>query len=345
MNNLLTGDDFYKRLKNDTILKKAFLFFGDEDYMKLNTKRLLEQKVCPDEAFREMNLFSFDPLDYSPEALTDAFSAAPVFSDDKLVVLGGMNIDAMRESEFSALIEAIEALDLYDGNVFLLNVPSGRLTYTGKESQLKRYKKLCELLLPVKFDKYTPSRLVPWCRRHFQAGGYDVDPELVKRMIAYIGDDMFILSSEIKKLCAYAKANCLNGITFADVENVCVSYEDFGAFDLANAILARNVSHALRILRKKKEQREEPIIILSSLATSVYDMIAVKSMQSAGMSQDDICALLAKKAYPVKLCSDAVRGVDMASLEALLDRVLDVDKKLKSGIGGYSGIEKLICSI
>lgn len=345
MNAVVSGDDFYKSLKNDTMLKKAFLFFGDEDYMKLNTKKLLINKVCPDESFRDMNVFSFDSVDYSPEQLADAFSASPVFSDEKLVTVGGLNIDGMKESDFRSLIEAIESFDRYDGNVFLLNIPADKLTFSGRESQLKRFKALSELLLPVRFDKYTPSRLVPWCKKHFSVGGYDVDPELIKKFIAYTSDDMFILASEIEKLCAFGKANGKETLTFADVENVCVSYEEFGAFDLANAMLARNVKQALRIIRKKKENREEPILLLAALSADVYDMIAVKAMLSAGMSQDEICTSLGKKPYPIKLKAEAVRNIEMSELERMLDRILEVDRALKSGIGGYGGIEKLVCSM
>ena len=345
MNNTVAGDDFYKSLKNDTVIKKAFLFFGDEDYMKLNTKKLLVDKVCPDETFRDMNVFSFDSIDYSPEALADSFAAAPVFAGEKIIVLGGLNIDGMKESEFKALVEAIETFDRYDGNVFLLNVPSGKLTYSGKESQIKRFKALCELLLPVRFDKYTPSRLVPWCRRHFEVGGYETEPEFIKKFIAYTSDDMFVLASEIKKLCHYAKANGLEKISFSDVETVCASYEEFGAFDLANSILSRNVKQALKIVRKKKETRSDPIYLLASLSASVYDMIAVKAMIGSGMTQDDICSALDKKPYPVKLLSDAVRGVEMSELQAMLDRILDADKKMKRGLAGYGEIEKIVCSM
>lgn len=345
MNAVVSGDDFYKSLKNDTMLKKAFLFFGDEDYMKLNTKKLLIDKVCPDETFRDMNVFSFDTLDYTPEQLADAFSASPVFSDEKVVTVGGLNIDGMKESDFRSLIEAIESFDRYDGNVFLLSVPADKLTFTGRESQLKRFKALSELLLPVRFDKYTPSRLVPWCKKHFSAGGYDVDSELIKKFIAYTSDDMFILSSEIKKLCAFGKATGRETLSFSDVENVCVSYEEFGAFDLANAMLARNVKQALRIIRKKKEDREDPILLLAALSSDVYDMIAVKAMIGAGMSQDEICVSLGKKPYPIKLKTEAVRNIEMRELERMLERILEVDRALKSGIGGYGGIEKLVCSM
>ena len=345
MNSVVSGDDFYKSLRNDTVIKKAFLFFGDEDYMKLNTKKLLVDKVCPDETFRDMNVFSFDSIDYTPERLADSFAAAPVFSEEKIVVLGGLNIDGMREGDFKALIEAIESFDKYDGNVILLNVPSGKLTYSGRETQIKRFKALCELLLPVRFDKYTPSRLVPWCRRHFEAGGYEPEPEFIKRFIAYTSDDMFILASEIKKLCHFAKANRLDALSFSVVENVCTSYEEFGAFDLANAILARNARQALKILRKEKEMRTEPVLVLASLSASVYDMIAVKAMISAGMTQEDICVSLDKKPYPVKLLSDAVRGVEVSELEGMLDRILDSDRKMKNGITGYGEIERLICSM
>jgi len=346
MNNVLSGDDFYKSLKNDTVIKKAFLFFGDEDYMKLNTKKLLVEKICPDEAFRDMNVFSFDSLDYTPERLADSFCAAPVFAEEKLVILSGINIDGMREAEFGALLEAIESLERYDGNVFLLNVPAGKLTCSGRENQTKRFKALCEMLLPVRFDKYTTSRLVPWCRRHFSVGGYEVEPDFVKKFIAYTSEDMFILANEIKKICAYAQSNGIREISFSDIEKVCVSYEEFGTFDLANAILARNVRLALRIVRKKKEMHEDPILLLASLASEVYDMIAVKGMLGVGLTPDEMAPILGKRSsYPLKLKADAVKNIEQSELERMLSMIIDTDKKLKSGLPGYAGVEKLICSI
>ncbi len=338
------GDEYYKKLKAGSVGYAGLLFYGDEDYMKANTKRLLLETVCPDETMRDMNVISFDSLDYSPDALSDAFSASPMFAEEKLVILSGMDIDGMRESEFSSMLAAIDSMHEYEGNVFLLYVPAGKLSYQGRAEKLKRLSKLSELLQPVVFEKYTPARLVPWCRMHFAAEGVEAEPELLKRFIAYVSEDMTVLDGEIKKLSAYVRANGRSTFTMQDVERVSASYEEFGAFDLANAILAGDRTTALRIIRKKKEDRTEPLFILAEISNIVYDLIAVRSMIAAGIGRGEMMTLLKLRSeYPLKLRIEAASRFDGETLNRLLTEILDADRKLKSGIGGYGGIEKLVC--
>ncbi len=340
----IKGDEYYKKLKAGSVGYTGLLFYGEEDYMKANTKRLLTESVCPDETLREMNLFSLDSLDYSPEALSDAFAASPMLSENKLVVLSGLDIEGMRESEFSALLAAVDSMHEYGGNVFLLYVPAGKLTYNGRPDKIKRLLKLSELLQPVVFEKYTPARLVPWCRMHFASEGVEAEPELLKKFISYVSEDMSVLDSEIRKLSAYVSANGRNTFTMEDIELVCASYEEFGAFDLANAILSGDRTKALRIIRKKKEDRVEPLFVLSEISGVVYDLVAVKSMISAGISQNEMMNLLKMRSeYPLKLRVEAANRFESEKLRDLLDGILEADRKLKSGIGGYGGIEKLVC--
>ncbi len=339
----IKGDDYYKLLKKGSVGYKGLLFCGEEDYMKANTLRLLKETVCPDEAFRDMNIFSFDSLDYSPASLSDAFSSSPVFAEEKLVIQSGLDIDAMRESDFSALLSAVESMDEYDGNVFVLCVPSGKLSYTGRPEKIKKYKRLSEHLQPVIFERYTASRLVPWCRMHFAAEGVEASPEFLKAYVAYVSEEMSILDSEIKKLAAYVRANGRTSVTLEDAYLVSSSYEDFGIYDFANAILSGDRTKALRILRKKKEDREEPLYILSEISREVQSIITVKSMSEAGMSVPEIMKYTKLPEYPLKLRLEASRRFDDSTLRRLQSEIVKTDKNLKSVIGGYGGIERLVC--
>ena len=337
------GDDFYKKVKGGTWIENAVMLYGEEEYMKHNARRLLERTVCPDDSFREMNLIKFDTLDYSPEALSDSFASAPVLSERKLVIVSGLDIDGMREGEFNALLSAIDSVNDYDGNFFALVVPADKLTYVGRAEKLKRFNKLCELLRPIIFEKYTTQRLIPWCRMHFEADGCEAEPELIKQFISYVSDDMSILDGEIRKLCCYVRASGRTEPTFDDVEAVCTSYEDFGVFDLMNAILSGNRTLALRIIRRKKEDRIEPVIVLAEISNVIYDIIAIKSMIASGMSRDEIAALTRLKDYPLRLRTEAAYKFSSELLSALLKEIMTADRNLKSGISGYGGIEKIVC--
>lgn len=337
------GDEFYKKVKGGTWIENAVMLYGEEEYMKQNARRLLEKTICPDDSFRDMNLIKFDTLDYSPEALSDSFASAPVFSEQKLVIVSGLDIDGMREGEFNALLSAIDSVNEYTGNFFALIVPGDKLTYVGRADRLKRFNKLCELLRPIIFEKYSMHRLIPWCRMHFEADGCEAEPDFIKQFISYVSDDMSILDGEIRKLCCYVRASGRTEPTFDDVEAVCTSYEEFGAFDLMNAILSGNRTLALRIIRRKKEDRIEPILVLSEISSVVYDIIAIKSMQASGMSPDEMAALTKLKDYPLRLRMDAANKFSSELLSALLKEIMKADRNLKSGIPGYGGIERIVC--
>ena len=337
------GDEFYKKLKGGTWIRSAVLMYGEEEYMKQRAKSLLEGTVCPDNGFRDMNMISFDSLSYSPTALSDSFGVAPMLAEQKLITVSGLDIDGMKESDFNLLLAAIDSMNEYQGNFFALIVSKDKLTYLGSPAKTKRFHKLCELLTPVIFEKYKPHRLIPWCSMHFSADGCEADPDFIKRFIAYVSDDMSVLDGEIRKLCCYVRASGRTEPTFEDVEAVCSSYEDFGAFDLADAILSGNRTQALRIVRKKKDDRAEPIIVLSEISAIVYDIIAIKSMISEGISYGEIASLTRLKEYPLNLRINAANKFSSELLHSLLDEIMKADRNLKSGISGYGGIERIIC--
>ncbi len=344
MNIPIKGDEYYKKLKGGTAIWKGLFFYGEEDYMKTNAKRLLTDTVVGDPTFRDMNLLSFDSLDYSPDALSDAFSSAPVFAEEKLVILTGLDIDGMKESEFSALCNAIDSMNEYEGNVFLLYIGADKLTYSGRKDKTKRFNRLSELLTPVYFEKYTPARLIPWCRMHFSAEGVEAEPEQIKAFISYVSEDMSILDSEIRKLSAYVRANGKNTFTLDDMRLCCASYEEFGVFDLANAILAGDRSQALRIIKKKKEERADPLYVLSEISFVICDLVAIKSMQAAGMPRDEMQSLLRLSDYPMKLRYEAAARFDGELLLRLEEEIVSLDRKLKGQAAkSFSGIETLIC--
>ena len=47
----------------------AYLFFGEEDYLKSFAVRQTREAVCPDEGFAVFNDMTIDALDFTPEAL------------------------------------------------------------------------------------------------------------------------------------------------------------------------------------------------------------------------------------------------------------------------------------
>ena len=90
---IISNAEFNKRIKEAPL--GAYLFYGEEDYLKSHAVKALKDALQIDEALEIFNFVQLDVLDYDPERLIDALSMPPMMAEYKLVVLTGLNIKKM----------------------------------------------------------------------------------------------------------------------------------------------------------------------------------------------------------------------------------------------------------
>ena len=76
--NILKESDFRKEIK--TAPRTAYLFFGDEDYLKLSAVRLAREALCPDPSFSVFNEMRLDATDFTADRLVDALMPMPMMA-------------------------------------------------------------------------------------------------------------------------------------------------------------------------------------------------------------------------------------------------------------------------
>ena len=83
--NLLSEADFRRALKAEPP-RGGYLFFGEEDYMKLTLLRMVQDAVCPaDDPMATFNSLRLDGLDLTAARLLDAMAAPPMGAERKLI--------------------------------------------------------------------------------------------------------------------------------------------------------------------------------------------------------------------------------------------------------------------
>ena len=120
---IIKEDAFRKQLKKG--ISGAYLFFGDEDYLKSFSLKSARALICDDPSFAIFNDIQIDPLDYSPTALVNALMPLPMMGEQKIVTINGLAISAFKGNELEELIEAISSINEYDYNVLIISVPAG----------------------------------------------------------------------------------------------------------------------------------------------------------------------------------------------------------------------------
>ena len=345
---IIKEEDFKKQLTSAA--GRAFLFFGEEDYLKIAAVKALRAQLCPDEGMAFFNDVTIDFTDYTPDKLLDTMAAPPMMTDAKLIVLRGFDFTATRANELaSELCEVLSQLEEYDYNCVVIYAAAEMLDpgfLPKRPSPL--LKRLAEVATPVQFNTPTDARLTRWAGKHFAHYGVAATPAVCQQLIAYAGKTMFVLANEIQKLASFVKENGRSEVTVADIHTVSVPASLPDAFALSNAILAGDGKAALDALAIMKFERTEPNIILAEISALLFDMQAARVLFAAGKNIKEVGALLGKHEYKVGLIANALSRTTPQRLARVIERCAEADFALKNTAvarGDYAPIEKLICSL
>lgn len=343
---ILKEADFRKTLKAHPT--GGYLFFGEEDYMKAATLRLVRQsitEVAPTMAtFNDVRL---DGLNLTPDALLDAMAAPPMGADRKLITITGLNLSTLRASELDKLCQALSELPDYPYDLVILSAAADTLDpglLPKRPSELLT--QLGEYLTPVWFERNTPAKLAAWVQKHYLHGGAKADPALCHFTVEYCGRNMFTLAGEIDKVACYVCAHGRDTVTEEDIRTAAIPAMEYDAFAFTNAIMERKRAPALDILKDLKLRRVEPLYILSEVSRVVCDLLAVRIMLEGGRTPAEIGSELNMHEYRVGLYAAQARRTDPALLRQAVVAADAADKALKrSAADGYGIIERLICSL
>ncbi|MBE6597148.1 MAG: DNA polymerase III subunit delta [Ruminococcaceae bacterium] len=350
MKEIISEVEFRKRLAKSPA--GGYLFFGDEDYLKLHALKSAAEVACPDPSMAVFNHMTVDLSLTSASAdelysrVSSALSASPMMADTKLVVLTGLFPDELRAAEVEALCSAISLIDEFDFNLFIVSVSAGMLDpgrLPKKPSAI--LSKLCEHLVGVNFEPVAESKLAAWVLRHFKHRGVNVCEGVTAALFSRCGRNMFTLAGEIEKLCGYVLENGRDYVTVDDVAPVVCLTEEFDPFALTTAVASGNSALALRILATEKAQKTDPIIILGGLSRTLSDMLAVKLLSSQGIPPKEIATALRTQEFMVNRYVGNVRELSVNKLAEAVRLCAEADASLKLSGSGYTEIERLICAL
>ena len=339
----MTVADLKNKLKANEI-GGAYIFAGEEDYLKKYYLSEFVKICCPDDAFSLFNRVTFDGADIDLAEIAEAIKAPPMMFDVKLIEWKYPDLDKMKESDKKTLISLAESLVDYPYISFVLfsdidGFDPGTVKRPSKNAKL--FSKAFEL---INFEKSTDAQLIGWLKRHFDAEGIATDADTLSSLVFRSGHAMSVLSEEVKKLSAYAKANKLPAITKKEVDFVASATLECDAFALSSAITDKNRDKAFTALSDMAQRRIEAGAVLATLTRSFGELVTVALLLDEGNDAKDIESILGWNQYKIKICISSAKKWGLAKLSAATSRLRELDAQSKSGgISGYKAVEIFIC--
>lgn len=338
----MTETEFKNEIKKG--LRGGYFFFGDEDFLKYNYAIQAKNSIL-DGVFDEFNHYVLYPENYTPAALSEAITTAPMMAERKLVELRAFSPKSLKAEELEKFLGVLSELKDYDYTVLIVRLTRdgfdpGRLPKAPSEL----YKKLEEHLTPVCFDFPREERIRTWIARHFGAEKIAVTPQLCDELVRVCGHDMWALSREIDKLCAYLHAKGRDTLAPSDIDAVVCHTIEYDTFALSNAITDGKRADAFETLRRQKLDRQQPILLLSSIIRIFSDMLLVKLLAEGGCDQSRIASRMKMHEYKVGKYLRAVAKIPREKLEEAVRLCREADLEFKSGNASFIPVEKLICA-
>jgi len=187
---------------------------------------------------------------------------------------------------------------------------------------LKKHTKIQELK-PLEGDK-----LKNWVLKEFLRYNAKIEVKVAEKIIEFIGNDLWQLSNEIKKLASFKKSQKIDIIDVNLLVKPKIEVEIFRTID---AIAARNKKQALYLIHKHLEKGESPLYLLSMINFQFRNILAVKDFIEKNKPYRIILKQSKLHPFVVKKSYFQAQRFTIQELKKIYQKIFQVDLGIKTG--------------
>ena len=290
----LHGEDTY-RMKEK--LKEIV-----EKYKKVRTSRL--------------NLKYFEEGGGLFENFKNDFKQTSMFKEKKLsVVLNPFDDSEFKESFLEHEKEFLESNDIVviyqEGKI---NKNNALLKYLNKNAKSQE------------FGSLSYAELKTWVKK--ELGRYDarIDNMALDKLIECIGNDLWRMSNEIRKLASYNK-----NVEIANVKLLVRSSIETDIFKTIEAIAQKNKKQALGLLHKHIEKGDSPTYLLSMINFQFRNLLIIKDLIEKSQPYYNIAKKSGLHPFVVKKAYYSAQQFSFQELKNIYEKIFKIDMQIKTG--------------
>ena len=309
-------------------VEPVYLLMGVEQHLIDTTIRRI-MKAMPD--IYENSVVRFD-LDETPvEVVLEEADTLPFLEDRKLIVANNASFLKASDKTKEKVVHNITLLESWLGNPS----PTATVLFLAPYEKLDGRKKIVKVMqnnaVVVEAMPLTGRDLTTWIQNEAGANGVKISPDVAQLLVDTAGDSLLTLSNEIAKIGMYLDGK--GEVTREVIENLVPRLPEMDVFRLTDAYMTGDVRRTISIYHDLLRNGEEPIMLTSLIAGQIRLMIHVTSLVKKGYQQQQIAKTLNVHPYRVKLIMDNRSVPKMERLLLILEKLAQIDHKLKSSSG------------
>lgn len=289
-----------------------FLYGEDTYRMREKLKEIIERYKKIHKS--GLNLKSFDDFTNFEEGIRQT----SMFKEKKLAVVTNIFANPDFKEKF------------YQSKKDFLSSEDIILIYEEKEFNKNNslFKFLKKNAKSQEFKFLTGQRLKTWIKKEFDRYETKIDPGVLEKLIEYIGNDLWQMSNEIRKLASFRNNKIVKA---EDIELLVRSRIETDIFKTIDAIADKNKKQALNLLHKHLEKGDSPLYLLSMINYQFRNLLIVKDLIEKHKPYNIILKRSGLHPFVVKKSYYQSQKFTFQELKKIFQKIFETDLNIKTG--------------
>lgn len=296
-----------------------YILFGPDDFSLREALEKIKEGLGGREIF---DTTVFEGHQVKLNQLKDACMAMPFLGSYRLVVIEGLlRRFEEGESEWLALKDWVSGMPQSTALILI-------------DGQIKRDNALLKGLAPLASVKEFPllkgASLREWIQRRVKEGKGTISPQAVGLLASLVGENLWVLASEIEKLLLYTSGR---RIEEGDVKEVVSYARQASVFAMVDALIEGKAAMAASLLHRLLQEGATAPYLVVMITRQLRILVQAKELSLKGFSASDSKARLGLASdYLLTKALEQSRRYSMKRLEQVYRKLLEADLSIKRGI-------------
>jgi len=307
------------------------LLYGEDNYrLRQKLKEIKESYQAKHKSGLSLAFFREGESDL--DKIREKVEAVSMFDEKKLIVLEDLFQNKDFQENFFDYAKERKLKD--DEDVVIVVCHEDKLAV----SRIKNKFSMIE-----EFSLLSGPALTSWAKKEFKKNEAEINSEAFKKLIAYVGNDLWRLSGEINKLVNYRGGE---EIKEEDIDLLVKANLDANIFKTLDALAQRDKKTALWLIHEHLERGDNEMYLLSMLAYQLRNLIRLKDLIERGEPYYSLSQKSGLHPYVVKKSSEQLRNFTLDDLKKIYRRLAEIDFKIKVGLtDGPTAIDLLVAEL
>jgi len=302
--------------------------YGPDTYRSKKKLNQLIEKFKRERDPSGLNITILEGSNISLELLHQALFTTGFLASKHLVIIRDLIKKYKKEDIFKELISKIEKIGKSEDIQVIFWEESINVSKLNDRKR-KFFNLLKKGKYVEKFELLKPEQISIWIKQEIERQGGKIDYVAIRKLAAYVENNLWQLSNEINKLIAYKLDK---PITSSDIDLLVEAKIDNNIFRLVDAVAEKNRRRALQLINEQLKKGVAWGYLLTMIIKQFRNLLLVRDKldREGFVSSQSLAKELNIHPFVAQKSLVQARYYSLKKLKKIYEELLDIDAKLKS---------------